>query len=150
MKSFTGRFAAIFLVAGMAACSPVMQNHGYAPDQELVAEIKAGEDTRGSVRRKIGRPGTTGVFSDTGWYYISTQVKHYMYNEPEVISRRVVAVEFDQNDVVASVNTYGIEDGRIIDLQTRTTPTHGRQLTILQQILGNIGKITGQDIVEQQ
>ncbi len=149
MKRLTGMFTAITLAFGMAACAPVMQNHGYAPDEELIAEIKAGEDTRGSVRRKIGRPGTNGVFSDTGWYYVASQVKHYMYYEPEVVSRRVVAVEFDENDVVSSVNSYGFEDGRIIDLQTRTTPTHGRQLTILQQILGNIGKITGDDLVQE-
>ena len=140
---------AIAVAALVGACAPVMKNHGYAPDEALLAEIQAGQDTRGSVRRKIGRPGTSGVFSETGWYYVSTQVKHYMYHDPEVVDRRVVAVEFDANDVVASVNTYGMEDGRIIDLETRTTPTHGRQLTILQQILGNIGRITGADLIDE-
>ena len=58
-------------------------------------------------------------------------------------------MQFDANDVVASVNTYGMEDGRVIDLQTRTTPTHGRKLTVLQQVLGNIGKITGEQVLDE-
>ena len=36
---------------------------------------------------------------------------------------------------------YGMEDGRVIDLETRTTPTLGRELTILEQLLGNLGTI---------
>ena len=66
------------------------------------------------------------------------------------LDRRIVAVRFDANDVVEDVDTYGVEDGRVIDLATQTTPTQGRQLTVLQQVLGNIGRITGEDIVEQQ
>jgi outer membrane protein assembly factor BamE (lipoprotein component of BamABCDE complex) len=62
-----------------------------------------------------------------------------------VIDRRVVAIEFDQNDIVTAMNEYGLEDGRVIDLQTRTTPTHGRKLTILQQLLGNIGRFSGDE-----
>ena len=60
-----------------------------------------------------------------------------------------VAVEFDADDVVASVNVYGLEDGRIVDLQTRTTPTQGRQLTIMQQLLGNLGTLTGEQFFEE-
>jgi outer membrane protein assembly factor BamE (lipoprotein component of BamABCDE complex) len=127
-----------------------MRNHGYAPDDALLADITAGQDTRGSVRRKIGRPSTSGLFTDTGWYYVSTTIEHYTYNEPKVADRRVVAVEFDANDVVASVNVYGVEDGRVIDLQTRTTPTHGRQLTIVQQVLGNFGRLSAEQLLDDQ
>ena len=45
--------------------------------------------------------------------------------------------------------TVRIEDGRIINLQTRTTPTHGRELTILQQLLGNLGKLTGEQLLAE-
>jgi len=147
------RVAGLILVAmiggGLSGCAPMVKNHGYAPDDELLAGITAGTDTRGSVRRKIGRPSTTGVFTETGWYYVATTVEHYLYYEPAVSDRRIVAVQFDANDVVSGVNVYGFEDGRIIDLQTRTTPTQGRQLTILQQLLGNLGTLTGEQLLEE-
>lgn len=131
---------ALVLVGGIAAaCSPVVRNHGYTPVQEDLVQIEVGADTRGSVRRKIGRPGSSGIFTDEGWYYVSTQIEHLTYNEPRVIDRRVVAVLFDQNDVVRSVNRYGMEHGRIVDLETNTTPTYGRRLTVLEQAFGNIG-----------
>ncbi|MEM6677012.1 MAG: outer membrane protein assembly factor BamE, partial [Pseudomonadota bacterium] len=58
---------------------------------------------------------------------------------PEIIDRRIIAVEFNDVDRVTSVRRYGLEDGQFVDLETRTTPTFGRELTILQQVLGNIG-----------
>ncbi|MBY8977691.1 outer membrane protein assembly factor BamE [Rhodobacteraceae bacterium NNCM2] len=124
---------------GVAACTPEVRNHGFAPDPELVETIQAGSDTRGSVRRKVGRPSYSGVFDPNGWFYIATTVEHLTYHAPKVIDRRIVAISFDDRDIVTSVKTYGLEDGKIIDLETRTTPTAGRELTILEQVLGNIG-----------
>ncbi|HSF93965.1 MAG TPA: outer membrane protein assembly factor BamE [Thermohalobaculum sp.] len=149
MKRAAVLVVAAMLVGGLVGCAPVIENHGYAPDDESVSGITAGEDTKGSVRRKIGRPSSTGVFDDLGWYYVSTTVERYMYHAPKVTERRVVAVEFDTNDTVASVNVYGLEDGRVIDLQTRTTPTHGRKLTILQQLLGNLGRFNEDSFLTQ-
>ena len=149
MKRVAGLILAAMVAGGLSGCAAEGKNHGYAPDDELLAEITAGTDTRGSVRRKIGRPSTTGVFTETGWYYVATTVEHYLYYEPKVSGRRVVAVQFGENDVVTEVNVYGLDDGRIVDLQTRTTPTHGRELTVLQQLFGNLGVLTGEQLLDQ-
>lgn len=148
MNRIAGLVLAVMLGGGLSGCAAEVKSHGYAPDDQQLEEITAGADTRGSVRRKIGRPSTSGVFTENSWFYVSTTVEHYLYHEPKVSNRRVVAIEFDDNDLVSSVNVYGLEDGRIIDLQTRTTPTHGRQLTVLQQVLGNFGKVTGEQLTQ--
>lgn len=150
MKRFGHLTGAIMLGAVLAGCSPVVSTHGFAPPDEELAEIVVGQDTRGSVRRKIGRPGLGGVFTDDGWYYVSTTIEKLTWHEPRVADRRVVAISFDENDTVASVNRYGLEDGRVVDLETRTTPTRGSELTVLQQILGNIGNISAEQVLDQQ
>lgn len=137
---------AIGLTAG---CERVVKQHGYAPAREELAEIRVGQDTRASVRRKIGRPSTTGVFLPDRWYYVASEMEHYLFYEPRLASRRVVAVRFGPDEVVTSVNEYGLEDGRVIDLETRTTPTLGRELTVMQQILGNIGRVTAEDLTNE-
>lgn len=145
----SGMLAAAVLTLALApGCERVRESHGYAPAPAELAEIQVGQDTRASVRQKIGRPSTTGLFLPDRWYYISSEVEKYMFYRPRVASRRVVAIRFDQYDRVTSVNEYGLHDGRVIDLETRTTPTLGRELTILQQILGNIGRISAEDFTE--
>ena len=66
MKRGAGLVLAAIIGGGLSGCAAEVKNHGYAPDDALLAEITAGTDTRGSVRRKIGRPSTTGVFTESG------------------------------------------------------------------------------------
>ncbi|MEM7497304.1 MAG: outer membrane protein assembly factor BamE [Pseudomonadota bacterium] len=131
--------AALAFVVALPGCAAVVTTHGYAPPEEMVATVVEGVDTRGSVRRKIGRPGATGTFTEDGWYYVSTTVSKQGFFAPEIVDRRIIAVEFNDVDRVTSVRRYGLADGQIVDLETRTTPTFGRELTILQQVLGNVG-----------
>ncbi len=55
-----------------------------------------------------------------------------------MIDRTVLAVNFDQRGVVRGIERYGLEDGRIINLETRTTETGGREMGVLEQLFGNI------------
>lgn len=136
--------ASAALIAGlMAGCAPIVAQHGYTPLPAELAGIQPGVDTRATVARKIGRPSSTGIFTDQGWYYTSSRIERLTYHAPEVTDRRVVAVLFNPEGVVADIREFGLEDGRVIDLATQTTPTHGRELTIIEQAFGNIGVVTG-------
>jgi len=58
-----------------------------------------------------------------------------------VSQRTVTEITFAEGDEkVANVRTLGLEDGRQIAMERRETPTRGRQLTILEQLLGNVGR----------
>lgn len=145
------RLACAALVAGLAAgCEPIVEQHGFAPLSTELAQIRPGVDTRASVARKIGRPASTSIFNDHGWYYTSSRVETMTYHAPEVTDRRVVAITFSPDGVVTGVNEYGLEDGRDIALAYQTTPTHGRQLTIIGQALGNIGVVQGSIFEEDE
>ena len=39
------------------------------------------------------------------------------------------------------IKYYGLEEGKIISYVDRTTPTRGRELTVLQQLFGNLGRL---------
>ena len=55
-----------------------------------------------------------------------------------MVDRTVLAVHFDQRGVVRDIERYGLEDGRIVNLTTRTTETGGRELGVLEQLFGNL------------
>ena len=76
----------------------------------------------------LGRPSSNGVLRDSAWYYVQSTVESFTYNPPRVVDRTVLAVNFDQRGVVRDIERYGLEDGRIVNLTTRTTETGGREL----------------------
>jgi outer membrane protein assembly factor BamE (lipoprotein component of BamABCDE complex) len=131
-----------------AACSPVTRGHGYAPQPEALAALVPGQDTQGSVRDKIGRPGGTGIINDNAWYYVASTIEEYGYREPRVVDRKVVVVLFDDQGVVTDIRQFGLEDGQVIDLVTRTTPTYGRELTVVQQLLGNFLNFSAREAIQ--
>jgi outer membrane protein assembly factor BamE (lipoprotein component of BamABCDE complex) len=139
-RTLRGAVAALALTAA-AACQPIVTNHGYAPTEDRLAEVEPGVDGADSVMRKIGRPSTAGVIRADAWYYVGSTFETVAWRAPEAVDRRVVAVRFGPDGLVASVERFGLEDGQVISLATRTTPTYGREMTIIQQIFGNVGNI---------
>ncbi len=137
----TWKAGALALALAAAGCSPIVSTHGYAPNDEQLAQIEPGLDTAQTVTRKIGRPSTGGVVRNDAWYYVSSRFETEAYNAPELTERRVVAVRFGSDGMVEGVDRYGLEDGRVINLVTKTTPTFGREMTVVQQLFGNLGNV---------
>lgn len=97
---------------------------------------------KSEVEGILGSPSTTASvnFQGDSYYYISSTTEQTAFLNPKEIERQVIAIRFDRDDQVASLGQYGLEDGKIVDINSRTTPTKGRELTMLQQLFGNIGK----------
>lgn len=68
--------------------------------------------------------------------------------------RSVTEITFNDAGLVSEVRTLGLDDGQRVAMNTRETPTRGRQLTILEQLLGNVGRgqlpRTDEDVPGQQ
>ncbi|WP_082572133.1 outer membrane protein assembly factor BamE [Brevundimonas sp. Root1423] len=115
--------------------------NGFQAIDAKPADIVAGTDTKQTVLTKLGTPSTTSTFErDNVWYYISQVTEKYTYNQAHVTQRSVTEITFNDSGQVSAVNNLGLEDGRVVAMNGRETPTRGRQLTILEQLLGNVGR----------
>src|SRR4051812_14041207 len=126
--------AAILCGFVAVACAPTVQVHGYVPPQADIARIRPGVDDTATVQKILGMPSSAGVLRDSAWYYVQSTVENYTYHAPKVVNRTVLAVNFDKRGLVRDVKRYGLADGRIINLETRTTETGGRELGVLEQL----------------
>lgn len=143
-----------FLVAAIAAllsaCSGNIRVHGNMPEPETVAEIRTGAYGRDDVAQLLGSPSAVSTFEDARWYYIGQKTKQLAFLKPDILERRVLVVSFDDNGRVNSTRTFTLEDGRVIDPVSRETPTEGRELTLLQQLFGNIGRFPAESLQNQR
>ena len=133
--------AALSAAALTVGCAPVVGQNGFQAIDAKPTDIVAGTDTKQTVLARLGTPSTTSTFErDNVWYYISQVTEKYTYNRPQVSQRSVTEITFQDNDQVAAVRTLGLEDGRRLAMERRETPTRGRELTVLEQLLGNVGR----------
>lgn len=148
-KSLRNTFLATVLggVVLTAGCSPIVDQHGYLPITSEVNAIQVGNDSKESVLARFGEPTSYGLEGDNAWYYISYSVRTFAFLAPKVTDREILAVTFAGNGKVASINTYGLEQGRVVNLESRETVTGGRSLSVLQQMLGNIGNFSAESFI---
>lgn len=142
MPRITPIFAAVALAAAAGACAPTIATQGFQAIDAKPQDVVAGTDTRETVLARLGSPSTTSTFEpETVWYYLTQTTERYTYNKPQVSQRSVTEITFDKADgKVAAVRTLSLADGRDVAMERRETPTRGRQLTILEQLLGNVGR----------
>lgn len=139
--------AIVAVVLALAACSTVYRNHGYVPAEDELALVEVGVDTMETVGQKIGRPSTAGLLNDEGWYYVQSRYRHFGPREPKEIERQVVAVTFTEAGVVENIARFGLDDGKVVEISRRVTETNIKGITLIQQLLGNFGRINVDDFI---
>src|SRR5216683_1215298 len=126
--------------SALAACAPTVDQRGNLPGADKIAEIRPGATTRDEVAKILGTPSSTAVFDNKTWYYISRRTKQVAFFDPDVVDQQVYIVNFDERGVVKAVDHKDLKDGRDIEPAPGATPAPGRELTFLEQVLGNIGR----------
>jgi outer membrane protein assembly factor BamE (lipoprotein component of BamABCDE complex) len=141
MRRLLGAGTAIVILAMTAACMEArIDQRGNKPDEDQVVQINPGIDDKIRVSELIGTPSTISTFDDRTWYYISKRTETTAFFEPDVTDQEILAITFNEEGVVDSMRIYGQEDGRTIAYVDRVTPTEGNELTIMQQLFGNLGR----------
>jgi len=126
----------------LAACAQNVNVRGNLPEPEDLSKITPGVQTREDVASLLGSPSTISTFQDDKWYYIGQKTTQFAFFAPEVLERKIVEISFNPAGTVTASKIYTLEDGQEIDPVDRITPTEGRKLTFMQQIIGNLGKFS--------
>lgn len=127
-------------VGGLSSCttSEVFHN-GYIVDQDALALVPVGS-SREQVLLSLGTPSTTATFDGEVFYYVSQERRRPVaFMKPHLVDQQILAIYFDKDGVVSKRSNYTMQDGRVFDTISRTTPTGGRDLTFLQQVLSGGG-----------
>jgi outer membrane protein assembly factor BamE (lipoprotein component of BamABCDE complex) len=133
---------AAFCLMGLSAgaCTPTVAYNGFQAREDKPQDVQIGVDSKSTVLARLGSPSTTATFEPNIWYYISQMTNKVAYKNPKVRTREVVAITFGADERVASVKTYGLRNGYEIAYNKAETPTRGRELSVIEQLLGNIGR----------
>lgn len=133
-------FAIVAMLSALSACAARLdEDHGYVPEDALLDEVKLGVDTKETVARLLGRPGTEGIIDDRGWYYVKSDYERFLWREPVETNREVVAVTFSEAGTVSNVERFGLENGRVIALSRRVTTSNTQGIGFLRQLFSNLG-----------
>ena len=133
--------AALLTGSALASgCTPITAMNGFVAVDTQPTDIKVGTDTRNTVTTKLGSPSTVSAFDKNTWYYITQTSDKMAYLHPQLKSRHVVVIAFDKDEKVTEVKALTLKDGYDLAYEKRETPTRGRELSWIEQVLGTIGR----------
>lgn len=123
-------------LAAIGGCSTAETlNQGYIVDEQTIALVPVGS-SREQVVLSLGSPSTTATFDAEVFYYISQKrVRTMAFMKPTLVDQRVLAIYFNKEGTVERLANYGLQNGKLFDFISRTTPTGGRDSSLLGQIL---------------
>ncbi len=131
------------LCVAMSACTPISRSHGFIAAKESPGDVESGVDSKTTVLAKYGSPSTTGVFEKDTWYYLSEFRQQLGFTQPKTQTRDITAISFSDDGIVDNVDTYTLEDGKFVSMVGRSTPTRGKELSVLEQLVGTVGRVPG-------
>jgi len=137
-RSFVARWRGLRSVALVAlvcavlgACTGEQFQKGYILPPGALEQIPIGA-SQDQVLIVMGTPSTVATLNGEVFYYISQRAERKVqFMNQQVVDQRVIAVYFDKNRQVVRLANYGLQDGKIFDFISRTTPTSGQELSYL-------------------
>lgn len=122
---------------GLAGCAET-KTKGYILSASALDQIPVGSSQE-QVLVVLGTPSTVATIDGEVFYYISSQTEQSVaFMRASVVDQRVIAVYFDKDRKVERIANYGIQDGKLFDFVSRTTPNIGAERSFLGQVFKGI------------
>lgn len=127
----SGSLVALSFLSGCTGVGDTLRprqnfTNGYVVDQQALDQVPVGS-SREQVILSLGSPSTTNILDGKeALYYISQQrSRAAAFAKAKVVSQRVLAVYLGEDGRVERIADYGLQDGKVFDMISRTTPTGG-------------------------
>jgi len=139
MKNKTALPLTIAALALLSGCAPTVQVHGNMVKDYQIQQLSPGQDSVSDVLRKLGSPTTRSTFDDNIWYYMGQVTEKKGILDNKVTDERIIMLTFSDEGLLEKVENV---NGDRLDLPyaKKETPTSGNEVTIMQQLLGNVGR----------
>lgn len=124
----------------LSSCEKDVENRGYVTKFSDFKQIVTGQTTKDDIQSLLGSPTTKSVYGKEQWIYAGIEETKETFYEPKIKNYEAYIVTFDDTGIVEKVEKKGKESLANIKVSNDKTQTGGSELTVMQQLLGNLGK----------
>lgn len=130
----------LLLLFSLSSCFKEVHNVGYKFSDTDISKIIVGKTSKDFVITTLGSPSTKSDFGKDTWYYVYSKYESKAFLQPKLKNRRIMVIEFADNNIVDNIKNYTEADARKIAFSKDETKIDGRDTGVIQQLLGNVGR----------
>lgn len=143
-KKLSYFLATAAMVTVIASCTPTVHTRGAYLKPHDLEKVVVGTSTKDDVQKALGSPSTVSSFYDNTWYYVGSLSEDLAFYKPQTMDQQVIQITFDEIGTVTNIYKVDQATAEKIDPVGRKTATAGNELTVIQQIVGNVGRFKGE------
>ncbi len=133
-------FLIVALLGGCQYFRVNQQTRGNLVDKIDYSQLVPGTSTRADVTSLIGSPTTRATFDDNTWIYVGMRTEPTIGGFPAIDKEQVLILNFDPNGTLQTIHRTTKKDMIRLAMDQRVTPSPGSEASILQQVIGNVGR----------
>ncbi len=138
---------ALALATLLAGCSPGFwsyrpQVRGNMVSQDQLKQLVPGTSTEADATALLGSPTAHATFDSNTWIYIGQITTPQIAGFEKVHKQDVVALHFSNSGVLEKIEQKSAKNALPAPMIAGVTPSPGTSVSILQQIVGNVGRYT--------
>jgi outer membrane protein assembly factor BamE (lipoprotein component of BamABCDE complex) len=140
------KFFYIFLLIALNACVSKLDKRGYIFDMSDYNLLQEGITSKERLLKIMGSPTLiSDLDSDEAWIYYSEDLKRLLFFKPDIISRDVLVVRFNETGTIRELNRIDLNDEeKQLQFAANFTNVESRKIGFLKSLFSNVGQIKSQ------
>ena len=122
----------------LSACQTTIETSGVFLSDQDAQNVRIGM-TLDELWALVGPPSYTSAIDADLIAYVGTRFEVRLLRKPKPVDRRILALDVSGGRV-QSIVQFDLQDGRQIFPDSNRTPTSGRTISVVEELLGNIGR----------
>ncbi len=139
-------FFYIFLLIALNACVSKLDKRGYMFDMSNHNLLQEGITSKERVLKIMGSPTLiSDLDSDEAWIYYAENLKRLLFFKPDIISRDVLVIKFNEIGTIRELNRFDLSDeDKQLQFAENFTNVESRKIGFLKSLFSNVGQIKSQ------
>ena len=139
-------FFYIFLLIALNACVSKVDKRGYMFDMSDHNLLQEGITSKERVLKIMGSPTLiSDLDSDEAWIYYAEDVKRLLFFKPDIISRDVLVVRFNEVGTIRELSRIDLNnEEKQLQFAANFTNVESRKIGFLKSLFSNVGQVKSQ------
>jgi outer membrane protein assembly factor BamE (lipoprotein component of BamABCDE complex) len=139
-------FFYIFLLIALNACVSKLDKRGYMFDMSDHNLLQEGITSKERVLKIMGSPTLiSDLDSDEAWIYYAENLKRLLFFKPDIISRDVLVIKFNEIGTIRELNRIDLNDEeKQLQFAANFTNVESRKIGFLKSLFSNVGQVKSQ------
>ena len=139
-------FFYIFLLIALNACVSKVDKRGYMFDMSDHNLLQEGITSKERVLKIMGSPTLiSDLDSDEAWIYYAEHLKRLLFFKPDIISRDVLVIKFNEFGTIRELNRIDLNDEeKQLQFAENFTNVESRKIGFLKSLFSNVGQFKSQ------